>query len=60
MTLSYGLDYDQQVAALNALRDARKWVQHAHDDAEPRGPWSVVKETEDLLARIDGVLKENE
>jgi hypothetical protein len=65
------MDRDQQLVALQALRDARKWVEHAHDEAEAEhdepgemymdyGLYEIMKETEALLDRIDGVLKESE
>jgi len=51
-------------SALMALRDARKWVQQAHDEAEAKHDnydmdivqYEIMRETEQLLTRIDSAL----
>lgn len=60
------MDYETQQAALQALRDARKWVQQAHDEACAKHDnygehymdavqYEIMQETGQLLARIDAL-----
>ena len=61
------MDYEEQQEALQALVEARKYVQDAHDAAEGRhdsygedymsgGLYEVMEATEDLIKRIDSIL----
>lgn len=61
------MDYEEQQAALMALRDARKFVQIAHDEAEAKHDsygefymdsvqYEIMCETERLLSKIDSSL----
>jgi len=62
------MDYEEQQDALIALRDARKYVQQAHDDAELKhssygdfymdgAQYEVMIATDELLARIATALR---
>ena len=62
------MDYEEQQEALCALRDARKWVQQVHDDAESKHDnygefymdslqYEIMLETEKLIDRIDKSLR---
>lgn len=60
------MDYECQQTALQALRDARKWVQQAFDEASAKHDsygefymdalqYEVMQETQQMLARIDAL-----
>lgn len=62
------MDYEEQQAALSALRDARRFVKQAHDDAESRHDsygefymdsvqYEIMQETDLLISQIDESLR---
>ena len=66
--MSYGMTYEEQQAAWQALRDARKYVEKANEDAnaehdnygelyQDEAVWWRMKSSKELLARIDALLK---
>jgi hypothetical protein len=62
------MNYEEQQNALIALRDARQYVQQAHDDAELKhnnygdlymddAQWEIMMKTEKLLGQIADALR---